>query len=179
MPRVAAVLAKLAEFDAPLDQLGRLSNRPKRSLEMMLRLFHPQTRANADQRIAEMKRRFAESPGVAFELVRHQLCATCHMLDAARAPEYLAARALTGAEQEARRDGELVPAACAYVELVLSYAGRDGGRWAELLDDAGMTSDIAELALERLEGARGRRLRRGGALWASIRRLLRADPRRR
>jgi hypothetical protein len=175
LPRVAAALAKLAQYDAKLERPGRLANRPKASLAGLLRLALPQTCAPAEARIREMARRLQETPDVGFPLLVEQIASLSGgtMLDQARRPELWPLDIPSRDDLVERTNRELTQVANAYPDMALDHAGENAERWAYFLRQARVVLPAVEVrALERLEAVQPHIVDERAELWGALRHVL-------
>ncbi|WP_438035042.1 AAA family ATPase [Sorangium sp. So ce204] len=174
MPRVASVLARLAQYDTKLERPGRMANRPEASLWQLLRIAMPQTRAAAQQRIGEMDRRLRETPDVAFPLLVREIDGqgSVVLLEQSRIPEIWSVKPLSREEQETRHENEVSQVEEAYVNLAFEHAGHDAERWAYFLNNVSMGNDMAVATLERLEAVKSQIGDEQAKVWGAIRHVL-------
>ncbi|MGK3999579.1 AAA family ATPase [Sorangium sp. So ce1024] len=175
LPRVAAALAKLAQFDAKLDRRGRMANRPKASLEGLLSLTVAQTCAPAEARIREMARRLQETPDIGFPLLVGQLTklASIDMTFPAHRPELLPLDVPSRDALLERANSDFSQVANAYLDLALAHAGHDAERWAYFLKKAHVIhTPVESRILERLEEVRSRIVDEQAELWGALRHVL-------
>ena len=153
MPRVASALAKLSQHDATLERPGRLSNRPKRSLEGLLRWALPQTLASADARVGEMRRRLVETPNVGFPLLVAQIANLgMAILYPSQTPKLRVVEIPSHTNQEARSHEEAPRLLGHFLDILLDYLGQDAALWAYVLRHVRMhRTDLAVPILNRLE----------------------------
>jgi hypothetical protein len=175
LPRVAAALASLAQHDAKLARPGRLANRPKASLDGILRIALAQTCAPARTRIEEMTRRLQKTPDIGFPLLVEQIAALSggSMLPSGHRPELWPHNIPSHDDLVERTNRELTQVANAYLDMALDYVDNSAERWAYFLRQVrvGLPS-IEDEALRRLEAVLPRIADEGADLWGALRHVL-------
>jgi hypothetical protein len=126
-PRVALVLARLAEVDPG----GRLGNRPAASFHRLLHPVMPATNAGVEERIATLRQVLGRIPATGWRLARALLGSHgLGLVLPAEKPEFFDERCEDRRVSlaESLRFGEAV------TDLVLEHVGEDASRWLELVE---------------------------------------------
>lgn len=166
--RAALILARLAR----LDPGGSTLNRPANSLRDIFLLWHPQTAADLAFRQTVLARIIRDEPVVAWSLLRRLLPELHGSAMQSARPRW---RDWVPDEQPSVTYGEIFAAAEWTVEHLVSLAGNDGGRWAELIGHLGNVPPTSfARVVEHLVKIRPSRFGEAGrnAVWTSLRELI-------
>lgn len=170
MPRVAAALAVLAQFDKQPERAG---GRPKDSLTSLLRVPRAQTHATKEQRVAEMARRLRDTPDVGFPLIVGEVGNRgMRLLMPAREPALLPVKKLSDEELNKRNEEDAREIYTTYLEMCLNHLGNCADRWAYFLNHIQMRPGLAEQVLGKLEAEQEKIRDEKAELWRAIRHIL-------
>lgn len=169
LQRVAHALGRLAAVDPG----GQMANRPERSLRALLDPLWPQTQATAAERLAALESLWGIAPQVAWKIALGLVSEPRGwVLFAAHRPAFLPGPPPPRPPETLRIDVSMVMGA---LDAVLSRAGGDPERWADVLErlarwPAELRARALETLLTRAEALRARDP--AGRAWAAARQHL-------